>query len=372
MAHAVDLLTSKASRWNGYALVIAISQYQTVKPLPLAVQNDANDIRATLTSAAHCGYDPANVRFLLDADATLAEIRAGLSWLATVAGPDDSVVVYFSGHGARLHNPGGYESLLIPVDADNKDLGKSSLSETELSTALNSIKSARLLILIDACHSGGAVVLKGDLGSQSVDFGFSEKSLQHLAEGHGRVAISSSRSTEYSLVMPGARNSVFTQHLLEVLKGETASQSDGFIRVFRVFEHVAASVPVTTSERQHPIFKASDVETNFPVALEKGGSKAAGQVAPRKTALEFDWEEFGRILPELYPLGPLDQEVWARAGGDVSRLKLQQSGRTAWYSSLATLRQGGGGQLTKERLLETALSDFPAHQGLRALLDRAL
>lgn len=372
MADAVDLLGSKASHWNGYALVIAISQYQAVKRLPLAVQNDANDIRSTLTSPSHCGYDPANVRFLLDADATLAEIRAGLSWLATVAGPDDSVVVYFSGHGARLQNSGGYESLLIPVDADNRDLGASSLSEAELSTALKSIRSARLLILIDACHSGGAVVLKGNAVSQSVDPGFGEKSLQHLAEGNGRVAISSSRSMEYSLVMPGARNSVFTQHLLEVLKGETASQGDGFIRVFRVFEHVAASVPVTTSGQQHPILKASDVETNFPVALEKGGSKAAGQVAPRKIAPEFDWNEFGRILPELYPLGPLDQEVWARAGGDVSRLKLQQSGRTTWFSSLATLRQGGGGQLTKERLLETALSDFPNHPGLRALLDRAL
>jgi hypothetical protein len=194
--------------------------------------------------------------------------------------------------------------------------------------------------------------------------------LQRLAEGYGRVAISSSRSTEYSLVMPGARNSVFTHHLLEVLKGEIASQGDGFIRVFQVFEHVAASVPVTTSERQHPIFKASDVETNFPVALEKGGSKAANRVAPNKTTPEFDWEEFGRILPELYPLGPLDQEVWTRAGGDVSRLKLQQSGRTSWFSSLATLRQGGGGQVTKERLLETALSDFPNHQGLRAFMDR--
>ncbi len=320
MADVVDLLASKASPWNGYALVIAISKYQTVKPLPLAVQNDANDIRSTLTSPAHCGYDPANVRLLLDADATLAQIRTGLSWLATVAGPDDSVVVYFSGHGARLHNSGGDESLLIPVDADNKDLCTTSLSETELSAALKAIRS---------------------------------------------------RSTEYSLVMPGARNSVFTQHLLEVLKGETPSQGNGFVRVFHVFEHVAASVPVTTSEQQHPIFKATDVETNFPVALEKGGRKASGQVAPRKISPEFDWEEFGRILPELYPLGPLDQEVWARAGGDVSRLKLQQSGRTTWFSSLATLRQGGGGQLTKEHLLETALSDFPNHQGLRALLNRA-
>lgn len=371
MMDVVGVLAPKGSSWNGYALVIAISHYQTVSSLPLAVQHDAKDIRSTLTSPSHCGYDPANVRFLLDADATLAQIRAGLSWLATVAGPDDSVVVYFSGHGARLQNSGTPESVLIPVDADSNDLRRSCLTETELSTALMAIRSARLLILIDACHSGGAVVLKDHGSSQTFDLGFSEKSLQHLAEGLGRVAISSSRPAEYSLVMPGARNSVFTQHLLEALKGEAASQGDGVIRVFQIFEHVAASVPVTTSERQHPIFKASDLDKNFPVALEKGGSKAANRAASNKTTPEFDWEEFGRILPELYPLGPLDQEVWTRAGGDVSRLKLQQSGRTSWFSSLTMLRQGGGGQLTKERLLEAALSDFPNHKGLQTLLDHA-
>lgn len=370
MTDVVEMLTSKASRWDGYALVIAVSQYQKVKPLPSAVQNDASDIRSLLTSPTHCGYDPGNVRLIMDADATLTKIRAELSWLASVAGPGDSVVLYFSGHGARIPNPDGYESLLLPVDADNTDLRSSSLSESELSATLKTIKSARLLILIDACHSGGVVALKGDLGSDSVDSGFGEKSLDHLAEGYGRVAISSSRSTEYSLVMSGARNSVFTQHLLEVLRGDTPSQHEGVIRVFQVFDHVAKLVPITTSERQHPIFKASDVETNFPVALEKGGSKAASGIFSTNTVHEFNWDAFGRILPELYPLGPLDQEVWARAGGDVSRLKLLQSGRTNWFASLTILRQGGGGLLTKERLLQTALSDFPNHLGLKALLDQ--
>ena len=367
MTDAADPLESKAPRWNGYALVIAIANYQTVSRLPAAVQNDARDVQAALISPSHCGYPPTNVKLLLDGEATLAEIRAQLSWLAGVAGPDDSVVIYFSGHGARLSGIGGHQSALIPVDAAINDLHSSSISETELSVALKAIQSARLLILLDACHSGGAVAFKNSQGPEVFESGFDEKSLQHLAEGVGRVVIASSRSTETSLVMPGAPNSVFTQHLLEALKGEIPSKGDGFVRVFQVFEHVAAAVPQATAERQHPIFKASDVEANFPVALDKGGSKLAEPIGSIDLPPAFDWNKFELILSELYPLGPMDREIWARAGGDLSQLKLQQPGRVSWFSSLLHLRQGGGSQGLKEHLVRTALSDFPNHPGLNAL-----
>jgi hypothetical protein len=310
---------------------------------------------------------PSNVTLLLDEEATLAEIRAKLSWLASVAGPDDSVVIYFSGHGARLGGAGSRESVLIPVDADVNDLRSSCISEIELSVALKAIQSARLLILLDACHSGGAVIFKGSERSQALQSGFDEKSLQHLAEGIGRVAIASSRSTETSLVMPGASNSVFTQHLLEALKGEIPSRGDGFVRVFQVFEHVAMAVPHATAERQHPIFKASDIESNFPVALDRGGSKRPDRPEPVNLPSTFNWDQLELILSELYPLGPTDREIWARAGGDLSQLKLQQPGRVSWFSSLVYLRQGGGDRRLKEHLIRTALSDFPNHPGLNAL-----
>jgi hypothetical protein len=367
MSNAVDPLGIKALRWNGYALVIAIANYRTVSRLPAAVQNDARDVLSTLVSLSHCGYSASNVRLLLDDEATLAEIRAKLSWLASVAGPDDSVVIYFSGHGARLRDAGSDESVLIPVDADIDDLRSTCISETELSDALKAIRSARLLVLLDACHSGGAVVLKDSQGEQALESGFDEKSLQHLTEGIGRVAIASSRSTETSLVMLGASNSAFTQHLLEALKGEIPSKGDGFIRVFQVFEHVAVAVPKTTADRQHPIFKASDVETNFPVALDKGGKKLPDRSDSVNLPSDFDWNQFELILSELYPLGPMDREIWVRAGGDLSQLKLQQPGRVSWFSSLLYLRQGGGTHGLKDRLLSTALLDFPQHSGLNAL-----
>src|ERR1700759_968073 len=97
--------TDKAGFPSGYALVVAVAAYQKVTPLPAAILNDAREIAAVLTSPAHCGYDPNNVTLLLDAQATLDALRRELAALATRAKPDDTVMIFFSGHGARVGDP---------------------------------------------------------------------------------------------------------------------------------------------------------------------------------------------------------------------------------------------------------------------------
>lgn len=356
--------------WTGYALVVAIAHYNHINGLPTAVLNDATDVASVLTSSSYCGYDSSNVRLLRDGEASLSNLRDSLSWLSTVAGPEDSVVVYFSGHGTRFQDSGGtLQSALLPVDAQLSQLSNTSLPESDFSSALKSISSARLLVLLDACHSGGSASFKKPDHDDRPDFGFDEKALGHLAEGVGRVVIASSRASETSLVFPSARNSVFTQHLLEALKGEMPTVGDGVVRVFEIFNHVASKVKRTTSDRQHPIFKASDLEVNFPVALDKGGSKGDVIPAPSIVPTEFNWHELERVLSDLYPAGPRDEDIWRRAGGDLSRLSLHQSGRAIWFGALETLRRGGGGsQLNRERLIRAALDDFPNHRELKALL----
>ncbi|MER7005248.1 effector-associated domain EAD1-containing protein [Dactylosporangium sp. NPDC000555] len=73
-------------------------------------------------------------------------------------------------------------------------------------------------------------------------------------------------------------------------------------------------------------------------------------------------------MADLYPAGPTDQDIWARAGGDVSRLKLSGTGRANWFAALRALRLGGGGHNINARsLLDSAISDFPHHPELTAL-----
>ena len=360
-------LEKTTTSFNAFALLIGVANYKQVSSLPLTVHNDVRDIESVLVSSERCGYPPSNVRVLLDTDASLKDIRTGLSWLASVAGQNDSVLIYFSGHGALLNNSLSGESALVPWDAESSNLPATCLSEVELSESLQAIKSARLLVLLDSCHSGGSVAFKAADLPESFRSGFDEKGLERLAQGRGRVAIASSRSSETSLILSGALNSVFTAHLLEVLRGETPSTGEGLIRVFQVFEHLAAAVPTSTKDRQHPILKASALEKNFPVALERGGVK---QLTPnRAPALpaSFDWKRFEQALSQLYPSGPTERELWARAGGDLSRLKLSQVGRATWFSSLLYVRQGGANTSFVKALMNAALEDFPHHSDLLEL-----
>ena len=94
--------------------------------------------------------------------------------------------------------------------------------------------------------------------------------------------------------------------------------------------------------RQHPVFRASELEDNFPVVLDRGGVKSAPPPAASAAAPDV-WKQLGNIIPDLYPAGPTDQEIWARAGGDPSRLHINETGRVAWFRALQMLRRGGGG-----------------------------
>jgi hypothetical protein len=350
---------------KGHALIVAIANYHHINSLPDVVLNDAKAMVDVLSSPQYCGYELANITQLLDERATRKAVLAGLDNLAAQSESDDIVCVYFSGHGALTGGPD--ESSLLTVDCRVSDLAGTSISAIELSDALNQIKAKRLLVILDACHAAGAGTVKSAALTGAPILGLSEKTISRLAEGVGRALMASSRPSETSLIMHGAQNSAFTEALLEGLKGGADRNSEGVIRVFDLFDYVANKVPITTQGAQHPIFKAAQLENNFPIALS---SREVTVVAVKNAtpSIEDFWQLMSSVLPELYPLGPNDQEIWERAGGDVSRLRLQGSGRSAWFASLKLLKLGGGGEkITIYTLFEVAREDFQNHPGLQAL-----
>ena len=349
---------------GGHAVVIGISNYQHISVLPDAVLNDARDVAAVLASRDYCGYDERNLHLLLDGDATLVRIRQALRAMVDASHPEDTAMIFFSGHGAIVNGSDGPVSAILPVDFDVRALDDTSLCEPELSETLQSIPARRLIVLIDACHSGGAGSFKNMKPLRSLTLGYSEKSLRRLAQGVGRVLIASSRASETSLVLNGERNSVFTHQLLEALRGQGRTTGDGLIRIFEIFNHVSETVQQRVPGRQHPIFKASDLEDNFPVALDRGGTKTALPETKPGTSKER-WEQLAKIMSDLYPLGPTDQEIWRRAGGDLARISLSGTGRERWYRALQILSQGGGGAYIQEKsLITVALEDYPDHPNL--------
>lgn len=259
---------------KGRALVIGVADYPHVNKLPKNVLDDARDIVDTLCAPGHCGYPNVNVELLLDDQATADGIRKAIARLVQVAKEDETVLFFFSGHGGRIETGPGIGEYLIPFDGEGNDLPGTGISGEELTRLLKGIKAKRLIILLDACHSAGTADVKSADLSSTVKSGIGGKTYNDLAQGVGRVVMASCRPTEESVVLSGMRNSLFTHHLLAALKGAAQDRGDGLIRVFDVFHHVSDTVPAQQAD-QHPVFKAQDLENNYPLALRLGGKGVA-------------------------------------------------------------------------------------------------
>jgi hypothetical protein len=240
-----------------YALLVGITAYHNLRPLSKTT-TDARDLRDLL---AQSGYPASNLGLLLDKQATKGAISDRLDWLARNASSSDTVLVFFSGHGAQ--RIGGFEpgEYLCPVEADWYNLRGSAISDEEFTTALRAIHAGRVVVFLDACHSGGVGQPKD--AALNIKAGLSEATYDRLAEGRGRAVIASCRPDEVSWELPDMRNGLFTHYLLEGLRG-AAAKPDGSVGILDLFTYVSEQVP--QHKPQHPLFKG-EIELNFAVTV---------------------------------------------------------------------------------------------------------
>jgi len=278
-----------ASSLNAHALVIGIANYRHVNRLPPTVLKDAQDVRDLLADPQHCGYPPEHVRLLLDEGATQAELRQALGDLARRSDPDSTVFFYISSHGGRIEAGPHAGEYLLPVDADYTSAGSvahTAISGAEFTEALRAIPARKMVVAFDCCHAGGIGQPK-DAAAPAMK-ALPESYYDALKGGRGRVILASSRSDESSYVLPGAQNSLFTQHLLAGLRGG-APGPGGVVRIFDLFHYLQTRV-TAGQPGQHPLFKA-EIEENFPVALYLGG-KAPAPAPPALPVGDFAYDVF--------------------------------------------------------------------------------
>lgn len=365
---------------GGRALLIGIGKgYPGVLALPDVVRQDAEALGAVLLDPELCGYPSDQVQLLLDGEATRASIISALQELVDNASSEDTVIIFFSGHGGyRAVGPNAF-GYLCPADYVPGNPEETGIKTDELSRLVNSIPAARVLLILDACHAEAVAYVKtGDVEKGLFPQGLRLPALEKLSSGNGRVVLASCSEGERSYTYQIMGQSLFTHFLLEGLKGKAPGPDDGVISVFELFSYLSKEVPANPQggEVQNPVIQMRG-RTNFPLALRRGGwLKGDDEPASRSpiTALSASASFEGpkhleRVFATLYPTGPLHDEIWSKAGGDVSRLRLSGNGRATWHSALITLANGGGGSgISLSSLIEAALQDFPANAELQGLL----
>jgi hypothetical protein len=154
------------------AVLIGIDAYRS-KPLSGAV-NDIDAVQRLLIERA--GVPPENIRRLAspragrprgsaipEVPASLENIRAALDELATLAQPGDRVLIYYSGHGARVPFalPGDaalFREAIVPAGADVGAVRPEQLLfDHELNERLAEIaqRTPSVSCILDCCHSAG-------------------------------------------------------------------------------------------------------------------------------------------------------------------------------------------------------------------------
>ncbi|HEX8697053.1 MAG TPA: caspase family protein [Longimicrobium sp.] len=122
----------------------------------------ANDLRYTARDAATMrdalvrgvGMSPSDAIVLTDRQATVANVRSALHQMAGRVGPDDILVFFHSGHGGRVRvraqdddDPDGLDETIEMFDAAIRD--------DELGAMLDEVDQGMVMLVIDACYSGG-------------------------------------------------------------------------------------------------------------------------------------------------------------------------------------------------------------------------
>ena len=309
-----------------FALLIGVGDYPHPRfaSLPATVR-DVQAIAAILADPDRCGYPRDNVQVITGSDATAANIRAALESLAQSTNSQSTVLLYFSGHGGRALESGHWRTYLCPREADPDDLAHTAISGDEFSVLLTTIPARKLLVMLDACHAAGSAELKATDGTVVWKAGLPDSYYEALSQGTGRVVIASSREDQFSYVRPQGDVSLFTHRLLQALSGKAAVRGDGLIHVLDVFHYVNEAVQAD-EPKQTPILKVSDLDLNFPIALDRGGkgigpAPAAADVAAIREQIVRDPIAGARALSDYLAT----RSAWAtkRNEVDLKRAELE-------------------------------------------------
>ena len=354
-----------SATFRGHALIVSVNENadHRLPNLGASVHADGDLIKRILLDQDVCGYGPTRLQRLAGTEATASRIADAFHRLSVTADPHDPVFFYFSGHGAATSCDGSEGASLFPWDAD-LDRCQNVLSSGVLADAWRRIRSRRKLAVVDGCFSGGLTIAKS--GAPSTKH-LSPHQLNALAEGEGSVLISSSRSTEPSLILGSDNVSLFTKHLADGLLGRGGHDEHGFVRVFDLFNYIAVNVR-RDSPHQSPVYAAYHQDQNFAVAF---CSKITSRKTPTASMdLRSDHarlQAVSSLFESLYPLGPTDQAIWQRAGGNLAQLTLLGQGRADWFRAIQFITRGGG-SLTVEMVCQEALADYPRNRHLEQLL----
>lgn len=233
-----------------WAVVIGINRYENPGITPLRyAEADARTLADALVK--YGGFQEKDV-FVLTTDRsgyefpTRTNVAFRFDFLIKNMGPNDTLLVYFSGHGVEIEG----QSFLLTAEADSRSLltlQQSALEAHDLFTWLSATKAARTLLVVDACRND-PMAGKGDADNALSDAMAKDLTLVAAREPGPKAEVIPASATFFAC-SAGQRSyewndkghGFFTYYLVQGLQGEAAGP-DGRITLQSLTGYVQREV----------------------------------------------------------------------------------------------------------------------------------
>ena len=280
--------SSGAARPDLWVLAIGVSRYGALGPehqLDFA-DDDARSITDALTKQAGRGrrFAELHATTLLDAQVTRESVKRSLEALAAMS-PDDLAVVFLAGHGVEL-DKGKMVYLTSGASLSKEGARAHGVGWDVIRAALGRARG-RVLLLLDACHSGHVsteiIAPNEALAKELAAEGRSGVLVFAAARGAqlsyevptGTEGLTGARGLSLawegkSAAMPGAPaagHGLFTSAVLEALSGEAPDQDrSGAIEVGELIDYVTERVRSASNGKQTPWVARREMFGDFVIA----------------------------------------------------------------------------------------------------------
>lgn len=227
-----------------YAIVIGNQDYQTIE--------DLETPRYDATRAARILADKYGFIVQVLEDANDVTMLKSINDLNAVLKPEDNVLIYYAGHGARLQSGRIESGYWLPVNAEAPPSDTFWVPNEQITGHLGRLPAKRVLVVADSCYAG---LLSTDPSylflSQNV--AYSKEYIQYKLPKRSRLLLSSGGDRPV-LDEGSGGNSVFAKAFLDELEA-----NDSILSSPELFSRIRKRVEVAAAKNkfvQQPEFKS--------------------------------------------------------------------------------------------------------------------
>lgn len=346
-APADPSLVDEAYQPRRVALLVGVDRYDDdAFPALRFAGDDAEELAALLRDPLRGGFDDVVV-LTGPEQTTRVEILAALDDLIAPLQRNDTVLLYFSGHGTLSTDSSGGSTLYVcPRDADQRHPQSTAIAVDTLQRILQRLPCRRKVMVLDSCHNGEA---KSVLDAETLERLARRRSpvdpriLTRVGEAEAHLFAAAFHQP--ALEDPELGHGVFTYYLMQALgdrMDEADLDRDGVISVTEAHEYARDHTIAHTGGAQVPraLFREVGREDIYLSggddslwAAEKGLLTSYGRLLAQ-CSIRVDGQPRG-ALPRAIPVEPGLHHVEVVAPGDDGEMLVQRTVRVSPGQSLS-------------------------------------